>query len=83
MQVSISSNQLRIRGRAVSGGCRSVRPDGVNFSLYSSGATGVELLLFDKHDSPQPLQIIPLLPSKNKTFHFWHAFVKKLKAGAQ
>jgi isoamylase len=60
----------------------TVRPDGVNFSLYTCGATGVELLLFDKHDSPQPLQIIPLIASKNKTFHFWHVFVKNLKAGA-
>src|SRR3974377_1234344 len=60
----------------------TVQPSGVNFSLYSSGATGVELLLFDKHDSPQPFRTIPLIPSKNKTFHFWHIFVKELKAGA-
>jgi isoamylase len=60
----------------------TVQPKGVNFSLYSSGATGVELLLFDGHDSPYPLQIIPLIPSKNRTFHFWHVFVKGLKAGA-
>jgi len=60
----------------------TIRQNGVNFSLYSGSATGVELLLFDKHDSPQPLQIIPLIPSKNKTFHFWHVFVKNLKAGA-
>lgn len=56
--------------------------NGVNFSLFSGGATGVELLLFDKHDSLQPLQTIRLLPSKNKTFHFWHIFVNNLKAGA-
>ena len=60
----------------------TVEQTGVNFSLYSSGATGVELLLFDEHDSPQPLQTIPLIPSKNKTFHFWHVFVKNLKVGA-
>src|SRR5215469_582001 len=60
----------------------TIRQDGVNFSLFSGYATGVELLLFDRHDSPQPLQIIPLIPSKNKTFHFWHVFVKNLKAGA-
>ena len=59
-----------------------MRQNGVNFSLFSGYATGVELLLFDKHDSPQPLQIIPLIPSKNKTFHFWHVFVKNLKAGS-
>jgi glycogen operon protein len=61
----------------------TILQNGVNFSLYSGTATGVELLLFDKDDSPQPLQIIPLIPSKNKTFHFWHIFVKDLKAGAR
>jgi isoamylase len=60
----------------------TIRPAGVNFSLYSSGATGVELLLFDQHDSPLPFQTIPLIPSKNKTFHFWHIFVNGLQAGA-
>lgn len=60
----------------------TIRQDGVNFSLYSGTATGVELLLFERHDSPQPLQSIQLIPSKNKTFHFWHVFVKGLKAGA-
>ena len=60
----------------------TVRQNGVNFSLFSGYATGIELLLFDKHDSPQPLQTIPLIPSKNKTFHFWHILVKQLKAGA-
>ena len=56
----------------------TVRPNGVNFSLFSSGATGVELLLFGDHDSPQAMQTIELIPSKNKTFHFWHIFVKDL-----
>ena len=60
----------------------TVQPGGVNFSLYSAGATGIELLLFDNHDSLQPLQTIPLIPSRNKTFHFWHVFVKDLNAGA-
>src|SRR6516164_8407594 len=60
----------------------TIQPNGVNFSLYSSSASGVELLLFDKHDSPAPLQVIRLIPTKNKTFHFWHVFVKDLKAGA-
>src|SRR6516164_4293874 len=60
----------------------TIQQNGVNFSLYTGSATGVELLLFDKHDSPLPLQTIPLIPPKNKTFHFWHVFVKNLKAGA-
>ena len=60
----------------------TVQTNGVNFSLFSGSATGVELLLFDEHNSPRPLQTIPLIPSKNKTFHFWHVFVEGLKAGA-
>jgi len=54
---------------------------GVNFSVFSLNATGIELLLFNKHDDPQPVQIINLDPKTNKTFHFWHAYVENLDAG--
>ncbi|MGP0018318.1 MAG: glycogen debranching protein GlgX [Candidatus Sulfotelmatobacter sp.] len=57
-------------------------PAGVNFSLASSNATGVELLLFSAHDSLEPIQTIRFDPYLNKTFHFWHAFVRGLKPGA-
>jgi len=57
-------------------------PEGVNFSLASGNATGVELLLFATHDAPQPFQVIRLDPSVNKSFHVWHVFVRGLKAGA-
>src|SRR5208282_2899738 len=56
-------------------------PSGVNFSLFSSNATGIELLLFSAHDSLEPFQTIRLDPYMNKTFHFWHAFVPGLKPG--
>ena len=59
----------------------TVLPHGVNFSLFSEGATGVELLLFDKHDDIHPQAVIRLDPTINKTFHFWHVFVKGAKAG--
>ena len=55
--------------------------DGVNFSLFSGNATGVELLLFDAHDAPAPVQRIRLDPFSNKTFHFWHVLVRGLPAG--
>lgn len=60
------------------------KPDksGVNFSLFSYKATSVELLLFDKHDNPEPIQIIQLDPKINKTFHIWHVYVRGLKHGA-
>jgi isoamylase len=55
--------------------------NGVNFSIFSENATSVKLLLFDKHDAPEPIQVIELDPKINKTFHFWHVYVKGLKAG--
>lgn len=56
--------------------------DGVNFSIFSEYATSVELLLFDKHDDPEPIQIIKLNPKINKAFYFWHVYVRGLKPGA-
>jgi isoamylase len=58
------------------------RPDGVNFSIFSGNATGVELLLFASHEAPEPFQAIRLDPMVNKTFHFWHVLVRGLTAGA-
>src|SRR5574337_938281 len=56
--------------------------DGVNFSLFSENATGVELLLFERHDAPEPFQVMQLDPYINKTFHFWHVYVRGLTPGA-
>ncbi|HXG32852.1 MAG TPA: glycogen debranching protein GlgX [Bryobacteraceae bacterium] len=59
-----------------------VTPEGVNFSLFSAHATGVELLLFETCDAPQPYQTIRLDPYANKSFHFWHVFVRGLRPPA-
>jgi glycogen operon protein len=59
----------------------TVTGTGVNFSLFSENATGVELLLFERHDSVEPFQVIRLDPFLNKTFHFWHVAVQGLTAG--
>jgi isoamylase len=56
-------------------------PGGVNFSLFSANATGVELLLFAAHDAPEPFQIIRPDTTINKSFHFWHVLVRVLGAG--
>jgi isoamylase len=45
-------------------------PSGVNFSLASSNAAGIKLLLFSAQDSQEPFQKIRFDPSVNKTFHF-------------
>jgi len=55
--------------------------DGVNFTLFSENATGVELLLFDEHDDHEPCMTIHMDPVENRTFHFWHVYVKGLKPG--
>src|ERR1700733_14585528 len=54
---------------------------GVNFSLFSQDATEVALLLFDEPSAIEPLQLIRLDPFRNKTFHFWHVFVRGCKPG--
>jgi glycogen operon protein len=53
----------------------------VNFSVFSRNATAVELLLFDPQDDVQPMQILKLDPHDNRTFYFWHIYVKDLKPG--
>jgi glycogen operon protein len=54
----------------------------VNFSVFSRNATGVELLLFERPDDVEPIQIIKLVPPANQTFFFWHVYVRGLKPGA-
>ena len=58
----------------------TVGPEGVNFSVYSKNAAGVELLLFDRADDARPARIIPLEPDKNRTYFYWHVFVPGLLA---
>ncbi len=56
-------------------------PDGVNFSTFSRYADEVELLLYERADSPAPFQVIRLDPEVNHTFFLWHVFVEGLTAG--
>ena len=59
----------------------TVYPDGVNFNIYSKSATAVDLLLFDAVYDPRPSHVIPLDRQKNRTFHYWHAFLTGIKPG--
>jgi isoamylase len=59
----------------------SVRPDGVNFSVFSKDATLLELLLFDVADAAEPSRTIPLDPKAHRSYHYWHAFVPGLQPG--
>jgi glycogen operon protein len=55
--------------------------DGVNFCVFSRHATRVELLLYATAASPEPFQVIELVPEENRTFFFWHVFVEGLPPG--
>src|SRR4249919_916944 len=57
----------------------TVTADGVNFSVFSKRATGVELLLFDHRDAAAPLRTIRLDPVTHRTYHYWHVFVPRVK----
>src|SRR5215472_12309063 len=58
----------------------TIVPGGVNFSVFSRGATAVDLLLFDREDDPRP-RVIPIDPLANRTYHYWHLFVPGLRPG--
>ena len=59
----------------------AVTPDGVNFSVFSKYATGVDLLLFNHTDDAKPSRVVQFDPVANHTYHYWHVFVPGVKAG--
>jgi glycogen operon protein len=69
-----------IHGQAAPLGA-TVLEGGVNFSVYSRGATAMELLFFDHDDDPQPSRVVRLDPSANCTYHYWHTFVPGIHPG--
>ena len=54
---------------------------GVNFSIFSRGASRVELLFFDRVDDWRPAGVIQIDPADNRTYHYWHTFVPGVKPG--
>ena len=56
------------------------RDGGVNFSVFSRDASGMELLLFDRDDAG-PSRIIRFDPAVNRTYYYWHMFVPGLAPG--
>jgi glycogen operon protein len=54
---------------------------GVNFSVYSRSASLVELVFFDREDDARPARVVPLDPVENRTNHYWHVFVPRVKPG--
>jgi glycogen operon protein len=54
---------------------------GANFSVFSRTGDRIELLLFDRVDDARPSRVIPMDPSANRTYHYWHVWVPGLEAG--
>jgi len=54
---------------------------GVNFSVFSKNATGIELLLFAGPEDAEPARIIELDPRQSRTYHYWHVFVPEVTSG--
>nr|WP_232298979.1 glycogen debranching protein GlgX [Granulicella tundricola] len=59
----------------------SLSLDGANFSIFSSSATGMTLLLFDHVDDSASRRSIRLDATINRTGHYWHIFVPSVHAG--
>src|SRR5438105_14586087 len=59
----------------------TVGDGGVNFSLYSRRATGVELLFFDREDDATPPRVVRIDPATNRTYHYWHVFIPGARPG--
>ncbi|MFQ3647924.1 MAG: glycogen debranching protein GlgX [Anaerolinea sp.] len=59
----------------------TVYPDGVNFCVFSKNCTRVELLFFDDVDAHRPSRVIELDPVLNRTFYYWHVFVRGVGHG--
>jgi len=59
----------------------TVTADGVNFSVFSQRATGMDLLLFDGPADDAPSRVLPLDRATNRTGGYWHVSVPGIRAG--
>jgi isoamylase len=59
----------------------TVRPGGVNFSVFSREASGVDLLLFDREDDARASRVVRLDPSVHRTYSYWHVFLPGVGPG--
>jgi isoamylase len=78
--VSTAESPAKSRGRSYPLGA-TILPGGVNFSVFSRGASAVELLLFEREDDSHPTRVIPLDAPTNRTDHYWHVFVPGVRSG--
>ena len=73
MNANVTTGQSAPLGATITDG-------GVNFSIYSRHASGVDLLFFDQEDDSQPARVISLDPSVNRTYYYWHVFVPEVES---
>ena len=59
----------------------TVVPGGVNFSVFSRAATGMELVLFEQEDDVKPARVIPIDPGAGRSYYYWHLFVPEVQTG--
>src|SRR4051812_28437323 len=59
----------------------TVRDGGVNFSIFSRSASGIELLFFDRPEDTKATRVIRFDPVTDRTYHYWHQFVAGVKSG--
>jgi pullulanase/glycogen debranching enzyme len=71
-KMSAAANRADSTGRSYPLGA-TVFPDGINFSVFSRGASAVELLLFEREDDTRPTRVIPIDAAANRTYHYWQA----------
>ena len=55
--------------------------EGVNFSLFSSHAKSVELLLFESEQARRASRVVALTPGLHRTGHYWHVELPGLGEG--
>ena len=79
-EMSAAAKGVESTGRSSPLGA-TVVPGGVNFSVFSRNASGVELLFFDREDDAQPARVITIDPVANRTYHYWHVFVPGVRPG--
>jgi isoamylase len=58
----------------------TVYPSGVNFSVYSRSATGMQLALFNRADDAAHDRTIELNREKSRSGDHWHVFVPECRA---
>jgi len=59
----------------------TILPGGVNFSIFSRDASGIDLLLFDHEDDREPHGVVAIDPADHRTYHYWHIFVPGIGPG--